>query len=408
MESGDSMKYIVLLGDGMADYPVPDLDGKTPLEAAHIPTFDKLAQEGDTGLVHTIPEGFPPGSDVANLCVMGYDPVQFYSGRSPLEAVSIGVPLAADDVTYRMNLVTVTEDGAFEDLTMVDHSAGEITTAEADALVQALNEALPLAGNEIYTGTSYRHCLVVHGGQTGADQTPPHDILEQKIGAYLPKGVQADYFNQLMRASMPILKDHPVNRKRMAEGKRPANLAWFWGEGTSPALTPFKELYGKTGGVVSAVDLLKGLGLSAGLTAPEVEGATGTLDTNYEGKLAAALAILKDNDFVYLHFEGPDEAGHHGNPVEKITAIERLDKRVLQPLMAALAEAGEPYHLLLMPDHATPIVERTHTADPIPFTLYRSNQAPTHPAKGYTEKDAQETGWVVPEGHTLMRLLLAE
>ncbi|MBS5916534.1 MAG: cofactor-independent phosphoglycerate mutase [Clostridiales bacterium] len=402
------MKYIVLLGDGMADYPVPDLDGKTPLEAAHIPTFDKLAQEGDTGLVHTIPEGFPPGSDVANLCVMGYDPVQFYSGRSPLEAVSIGVPLAADDVTYRMNLVTVTEDGAFEDLTMVDHSAGEITTAEADALVQALNEALPLAGNEIYTGTSYRHCLVVHGGQTGADQTPPHDILEQKIGAYLPKGVQADYFNQLMRASMPILKDHPVNRKRIAEGKRPANLAWFWGEGTSPALTPFKELYGKTGGVVSAVDLLKGLGLSAGLTAPEVEGATGTLDTNYEGKLAAALAILKDNDFVYLHFEGPDEAGHHGNPVEKITAIERLDQRVLQPLMAALAEAGESYHLLLMPDHATPIVERTHTADPIPFTLYRSNQAPTHPAKGYTEKYAQETGWVVPEGHTLMRLLLAE
>ena len=408
MESGDSMKYIVLLGDGMADYPVPDLDGKTPLEAAHIPTFDKLAQEGDTGLVHTIPEGFPPGSDVANLCVMGYDPVQFYSGRSPLEAVSIGVPLAADDVTYRMNLVTVTEDGAFEDLTMVDHSAGEITTAEADALVQALNEALPLAGNEIHTGTSYRHCLVVHGGQTGADQTPPHDILEQKIGAYLPKGVQADYFNQLMRASMPILKDHPVNRKRIAEGKRPANLAWFWGEGTSPALTPFKELYGKSGGVVSAVDLLKGLGLSAGLTAPEVEGATGTLDTNYEGKLAAALAILKDNDFVYLHFEGPDEAGHHGNPVEKITAIERLDKRVLQPLMAALAEAGESYHLLLMPDHATPIVERTHTADPIPFTLYRSNQAPTHPAKGYTEKYAQETGWVVPEGHTLMRLLLAE
>lgn len=408
MESGDSMKYIVLLGDGMADYPVPDLDGKTPLEAAHIPTFDKLAQEGDTGLVHTIPEGFPPGSDVANLCVMGYDPVQFYSGRSPLEAVSIGVPLAADDVTYRMNLVTVTEDGAFEDLTMVDHSAGEITTAEADALVQALNEALPLAGNEIYTGTSYRHCLVVHGGQTGADQTPPHDILEQKIGAYLPKGVQADYFNQLMRASMPILKDHPVNRKRIAEGKRPANLAWFWGEGTSPALTPFKELYGKTGGVVSAVDLLKGLGLSAGLTAPEVEGATGTLDTNYEGKLAAALAILKDNDFVYLHFEGPDEAGHHGNPVEKITAIERLDQRVLQPLMAALAEAGESYHLLLMPDHATPIVERTHTADPIPFTLYRSNQAPTHPAKGYAEKYAQETGWVVPEGHTLMRLLLAE
>lgn len=408
MESGDSMKYIVLLGDGMADYPVPDLDGKTPLEAAHIPTFDKLAQEGDTGLVHTIPQGFPPGSDVANLCVMGYDPVQFYSGRSPLEAVSIGVPLAADDVTYRMNLVTVTEDGAFEDLTMVDHSAGEITTAEADALVQALNEALPLAGNEIYTGTSYRHCLVVHGGQTGADQTPPHDILEQKIGAYLPKGVQADYFNQLMRASMPILKDHPVNRKRIAEGKRPANLAWFWGEGTSPALTPFKELYGKTGGVVSAVDLLKGLGLSAGLTAPEVEGATGTLDTNYEGKLAAALAILKDNDFVYLHFEGPDEAGHHGNPVEKITAIERLDQRVLQPLMAALAEASEPYHLLLMPDHATPIVERTHTADPIPFTLYRSNQAPTHPAKGYTEKYAQETGWVVPEGHTLMRLLLAE
>lgn len=402
------MKYIVLLGDGMADYPVPDLDGKTPLEAAHIPTFDKLAQEGDTGLVHTIPQGFPPGSDVANLCVMGYDPVQFYSGRSPLEAVSIGVPLAADDVTYRMNLVTVTEDGAFENLTMVDHSAGEITTAEADALVQALNEALPLAGNEIYTGTSYRHCLVVHGGQTGADQTPPHDILEQKIGAYLPKGVQADYFNQLMRASMPILKDHPVNRKRIAEGKRPANLAWFWGEGTSPALTPFKELYGKTGGVVSAVDLLKGLGLSAGLTAPEVEGATGTLDTNYEGKLAAALAILKDNDFVYLHFEGPDEAGHHGNPVEKITAIERLDQRVLQPLMAALAEASEPYHLLLMPDHATPIVERTHTADPIPFTLYRSNQAPTHPAKGYTEKYAQETGWVVPEGHTLMRLLLAE
>ncbi|MFP5526944.1 cofactor-independent phosphoglycerate mutase [Peptococcus simiae] len=402
------MKYIVLLGDGMADFPVPALEGKTPLEVAQIPTFDQLAREGDTGLVHTIPEGYPPGSDVANLCVMGYNPVAFYSGRSPLEAVSIGVPLEDGDITYRMNLVTVDEADTFGQEVMLDHSAGEITTEEADQLVQALNEALPLAGNRIYTGTSYRHCLVVHGGETGADQTPPHDILEQSIGDYLPKGTQASYFTDLMQASMAILKDHPVNQKRIAAGKRPANMAWFWGEGTKPALTPFKELYGKTGGVVSAVDLLKGLGLSAGLEAPEVEGATGTLDTNYEGKLAAALDILKDNDFVYMHFEGPDEAGHHGDPAEKIEAIERLDKRVLKPLMAKLAEAGEDYHILLMPDHATPIVERTHTSNPIPFVLYRSNQAPTHPAQGYSEKMAEETGYLIRHGYELMGMLLAD
>ncbi len=400
------MKYIVFLGDGMADYPVPILDGKTPLEVAHTPYFDQLAQKGEVGMVQTIPEGMAPGSDVANLGVMGYDPARYYSGRSPLEAVSMGVPMDEGDIAYRMNLITVEGKGPLAERTIVDHSAGEITTEEARELVLALQEGLDLEGAELYAGVSYRHCLIIRGGETGAELTPPHDEVGKVAGPFLPKGQNSALLRRLMEASQDILAHHPVNEKRKAEGKNPANCCWFWGEGTKPALTSFQSLYGLSGGVISAVDLLKGSALCAGLAAPEVEGATGTLHTNYQGKLDAALAILEDEDYVYMHFEGPDECGHQGNAQDKIKSIEYLDERVLKPLLEALEARGWDYEILLLPDHATPIVERTHTSDAVPYVLYHSKKELLPHAEGYTEALARATGQFVPAAHTLTRRML--
>lgn len=392
----------------MADYPLAELGQKTPLEAANIPTMDYLAQHGETGLVQTIPEGMPPGSDVANLSIMGYDPTACYTGRSPLEAVSMGIALNKTDVTYRCNLVTVENADNLDDATIIDHSSGDITTEESHQLVDALLQGMDWQGAELYPGVSYRHCLVLRDGKTGAELTPPHDIAGKAVEGHLPAGVNGDQLKKWMQDSHAILDKHPVNEARRARGLNPANCCWFWGEGTRPRLDLFQDVYHVTGGVVSAVDLLKGIGISAGMEAPDVPGATGTLHTNYAGKLAAALDILERNDFVYLHLEGPDECGHQGNTEEKIEAMERIDAQVLKPLMAELDARNWAYHILLAPDHATPIAVRTHTSDPVPFTLYKSDAEALPHATAYNEKSAKETGHFVEAGHLLMGKLLGQ
>lgn len=392
----------------MSDYPIPELGDKTPLEVANIPTINRLAREGEVGLVQSIPEGMPAGSDVANLSMMGFDPRQCYTGRSPLEAVSMGIELGPNDVTYRCNLVTLEDTADIHDAVILDHSSGEITTEEAHALVQSLIETLDWQGAELHSGVSYRHCLVLRDGQTGAECTPPHDITGQAVRGRLPGGVNGEQLLAWMDASRAVLKDHPVNVARRAKGLNPANCCWFWGEGTRPKLDSFESMYQTTGGVVSAVDLLKGIGIAAEMEAPEVKGATGTLNTNYAGKVAASLDILKRHDFVYMHFEGPDECGHQGNYEEKIIAIERLDSEVLQPIMQALEDMGEDYRILIAPDHATPIAVKTHTNDPIPYLMYASNEELTPHATAYNEKAAAATGHFVPQASSLMAHLLGK
>lgn len=399
-------KFVVVLGDGMAGWSLDELGGKTTLEMAHIPTMDRIAQEGRAGLVTTVPAHMPPGSDVANLSIMGYDPQKAYTGRSPLEAVSMGIAMGPEDVTYRVNLVTIQDGDKLEEATILDHASGDITTPEAHELIKALQDNLDLGDVELYPGVSYRHCLVWREGQTGTDFTPPHDIKGKAVASYLPKGDLGPKFQAWMQASYHILKDHPVNKDREAKGLNPANCAWFWGEGTRPNLDNFEGLYGKTGGVVSAVDLLKGIGIGAGMVAPDVEGATGTLNTNYQGKLDAAMAILEDRDFVYIHLEGPDECGHQGDIEEKIEAISRVDRFMLAPLMEAMEAKGWSYRLLLAPDHATPIAVKTHTHDAIPFVLYDSDHELTPHAEAYSEKACQATALKVEEGYTLMGHLL--
>lgn len=401
------MKYIVLLGDGMADHPQAELDGKTPLQVANIPTFDALAKSGEVGLTYTIPEGMAPGSDVANTAVLGYNPQYNYSGRSPLEAVSMGIELCDDDVTFRCNLVTLTDEENIEDATILDHSSSEITTAEAKELIQALVEEMDWDGADLYPGVSYRHCLVMHHAETGTEFTPPHDITGKAVREFLPKGRYGDKIKHWMSESRKILKNHPVNLKRIEKGLHPANSCWFWGEGTKPALEDFEKVYGKTGGMVSAVDLLKGIGICAGLEAPYIEGATGTLHTNYEGKVAAALDILSRKDFVYIHFEGPDECGHQGNAQEKILSIEWLDEKVLKPIMAELDQRGEDYHILIMPDHATPLEIRTHTGEAIPYLLYKKGEEIGPHADSYDEVAAKATGKIEPHAWDLMGRLLS-
>lgn len=400
------MKYIVFLGDGMADYPVPELNNKTPLEVAHTPTFDKLAQHGEVGLVQTVPEGMAPGSDVANLSVMGFDAKACYTGRSPLEAVSMGIPLGEHDVTYRCNLVTLDNHESIDEAVILDHSAGEISTEEAQILVEDLVKHLNWFGAELHSGVSYRHCLVIRNGKTGAQLTPPHDVTGKAIKEFLPRGENADLLREWMQASRVFLENHPINIARKEKGLNPANCCWFWGEGTRPKLKRFEDIYHLTGGVVSAVDLLKGIGLSADLLAPEVEGATGTLNTNYQGKIDAALEILKEHDFVYIHFEGPDECGHQGKAQEKILSIERLDALALKPLMDALDYQGELYHILLVPDHATPIVKRTHTSDPIPYVIYKKEKEIGPHTSAFDENHAAQTNLKIEQGHFLMTKLL--
>lgn len=401
------MKYIVLLGDGMADHAQEILGGKTPLQVANIPTFDKLAKVSEVGLTYTIPNGMSAGSDVANTAVIGYNPKENYSGRSPLEAVSMGIPLEDTDVTFRCNLVTLSDEEKIEDTTILDHSAGEISSEEAKELIEALKKGLNLEGADLYPGVSYRHCLVLHNAQTGSQFTPPHDITGKGVKGHLPKGRYGDFLLELMRLSREILTNHPVNLRRKEKGLNPANSCWFWGEGTKPSLAPFKEVYGKTGGVISAVDLLKGIGLCAGLEAPHIEGATGTLHTNYQGKLEASLKILENHDFVYIHFEGPDECGHQGNAEDKVTSIEWLDEKCLKPLMEVLDAKGEMYNILIMPDHATPLELRTHTDEAIPYLLYKKGQTMAYNAEAYDEVNAKQTGKVQEKAWDLMARLFA-
>ena len=398
------MKYIVVLGDGMADYPIDELNEQTPLEYANTPMMDELAQKSEIGQVHTIPAGMSPGSDTANLSVLGYDPKKYYTGRSPLEALSIGVPMKDTDIAIRCNIVTVSdEETEYKDKKMIDHSAGEISTEDADVLIQAVQEAF---GNEMfhfYTGTSYRHLLIWDKGNV-VELTPPHDILTKTIGNYLPK---EKLLAEMMEKSYEILNNHPINVAREKEGLHKANSLWFWGAGTKPALDDFTEKTGKRGVMISAVDLLKGIGVGAGLHNIIVEGADGTLETNYEGKAQAAVdAPTKDGyDFAYIHVEAPDEMGHQGSVERKIKSIEYLDQRVIRVVKEGMDASGEDYRMLVLPDHPTPIVLRTHSSDPVPYMLFDSTN---HGSRmwHYNEREAAASGIDMPSGAALMEYFL--
>lgn len=398
------MKYIVMLGDGMADYPIEELGGKTPLEVAKKPNIDRLARGGELGMVKTVPEGLKPGSDVANLSAMGYNPLQCYTGRSPLEAVSIGIQMDDTDVAFRCNLVTLSDEAEYEDKTMMDYSSGEITTGEAAELIRAVDEAFRTSEILFYPGISYRHCMIWHNGPVGLDLTPPHDISDRKVTEYLPVN---PVILDLMKRSYEVLKDHPVNKARVERGLNPANSIWLWGEGTKPGVSQFEETYGVKGSVISAVDLIKGIGICAGMKVIEVEGATGNIDTNFRGKGEAALRTLLDGqDMVYIHVEAPDECGHHGDLEGKIRAIELIDQEVVGPLLKGLEEAGEDYSILVMPDHPTPIAIKTHISDPIPYLLYRSTAQEESGIDTYTENTGKSTGRYVAQGYELMSRLL--
>ena len=396
-------KFIVVLGDGMADEPIESLGGKTPLQYADTPALDRLSKFSEIGLVHTIPEGMKPGSDTANLSVLGYDPKIYYSGRSPLEALSIGVPMKDTDIALRCNIVTISEnDVPFEEQIIIDHSSGEISTEDCAVLLNAVKEELQNETYQFYVGTSYRHCLIWDRGQV-LELSQPHDALGQVIGQYLPSDENLLY---MMKRSYEILKDHPLNIERKKKGLNPANCCWFWGAGTKPMLSSFEEKNGVKGMMVSAVDLLKGIAVGAGMGVAHVEGANGGLNTNYEGKTQAALDALKNGyDFAYIHVEAPDEMGHQGSVEKKVKSIEYLDQRVIGPLTKALDEDKTEYRLLVMPDHPTPIRVRTHTADSVPYLLYDSNIQQEH-TWNYNEKEAKESGNYVAKGHTIIDKLL--
>ena len=396
------MKYVVVLCDGMADYPVPALGGKTPMMCAKKPNIDRLAKTAEVGLVRTVAEGLKPGSDVANMSVMGFDPKKYYTGRSPLEAVSIGVKLSDDDVTLRCNLVTLSDEQAYEDKTMVDYSAGDISTAESREIIKSVQEFF---GNEIYTyygGVSYRHCLVVHGGTTDlGSMTPPHDISGRVVGEYLSKSENAAPLIDMMKRSYDFLMKHPVNIERMKRGERPANSIWLWGEGKKPGLPLFEDLFGKTGAVISAVDLLKGIAICSGMSTPEVEGATGYIDTNFEGKAEAAVKELQSGkDMVYIHLEAPDECGHRNEPENKVRSIELIDQRVL-PIVLEELEKYDDYKVMILPDHPTPIVTKTHAADLVPYLIYQKSK-PQAGVDTINEETAKATGIFVDDGPSLM------
>lgn len=397
------MKYIVILGDGMADEPIEALGGKTPLDYAKTPTMDALSKASEVGLVHTIPEGMSPGSDTANMSVLGYNPKKYYSGRSPLESLSIGVDMKDTDVALRCNIVTLTEDDVpFEEQRIVDHSSDEITTEDAAILFNDVIKEFQNDTYQFYVGTSYRHCMIWARGQV-VDLVQPHDVLTQVIGRHLPKD---EMLRQMEKRSYEILKDHPLNMERKAKGLNPANCFWFWGAGTKPALDSFQGKYNKKGAMISAVDLLKGIAVGAGMDNIIVEGANGGLHTNYEGKAKAAVeALVKDGyDFVYVHVEAPDEMGHQGSVEKKVQAIEYLDTRVIKLVKELLDASGEDYRMLVLPDHPTPICVRTHTSDPVPYMLYDSTREEHH-SWNYTEGDAKAGGIDIPYGWDLMARL---
>lgn len=396
------MKYVVILGDGMADEPIGSLGNKTPLEKAATPVMDALAAESEIGLLHTIPEGMKPGSDTANLSVMGYDPKVYYTGRSPLEALSIGVPMKDTDVALRCNIVTVSEEEPYEEKTIIDHSSGEISTKEAAVLLEAVKKELENDIYKFYVGTSYRHCLIWEKGQV-VELTPPHDVLGRVIGQYLPAD---EALRRMQKKSYEILANHPINLARKAQGKNPANSLWFWGAGTKPILTSFEKKNHKKGVMISAVDLLKGIAVGAGMDNICVEGANGGLDTNYEGKAQAAVDALvkKGYDFAYVHVEAPDEMGHQGSIERKIKAIENLDGRVIRLVKEGLDASGEDYRMLVLPDHPTPIRVRTHTSAPVPYLLYDSRKKQQNTWK-YNEREAGESGNYIAQGHKIMDYL---
>ncbi len=401
------MKYVIVLGDGMADQPIGELGDKTPLEYAKTPVLDELSAVSEIGMVHTIPDGMNPGSDTANLSVMGYDPKIFYSGRSPLEALSIGVPMLDTDIALRCNIVTLSEEEGipFEERTIIDHSSGEISTEDCAVLLEAVKQELQNEVYKFYVGTSYRHCLIWDKGQV-VELTPPHDVLGQKIGQYLPKD-KALY--DMMRRSYDILVHHPLNEERKKQGLNPANCCWFWGAGTKPLLKNFEEIHHKKGVMISAVDLLKGIAVGAGMDNISVKGANGGLNTNYEGKAEAAVKALAQDgyDFAYIHVEAPDEMGHQGSVERKVKAIENLDSRVIKVVRDGLEAAGVDFRMLVLPDHPTPICVRTHTSDNVPYLLYDSTGECRQTAH-YNEREAQTTGKYVAKGHELISHLFKE
>jgi len=389
------MKFVVILGDGMADLPLADLQGKTPLQSANKPNMDRIARSGRNGLASTVPEGCPPGSDVANLSVAGYEPQKYYTGRAPLEAAAMGVPLSEGDIAFRCNFVTI-ENGI-----MQDYSAGHISSEEGRELIEAMKPLMP--GHRLYAGVSYRNLLVLKSGAR-AICTPPHDISDQLVQGHLPRGEDAEQLVELMDAVRPILARHPVNLKRVAAGKRPANAIWLWGQGPAPAMPAFSELHGLRGAMISAVDLLKGIGVYAGLEVINVPGATGTIDTNYAGKVQAALNALHRLDFVYLHIEAPDEAGHEGDLVQKVRAIELFDQKAVGPLIEGLKDSGEDWRVLLLPDHATPISTKTHSRDPVPFAIMGTG-IEADDVERFDEQSAKLGGYGQVEATRLVRMM---
>ncbi|HOW14914.1 cofactor-independent phosphoglycerate mutase [Methanosarcina sp.] len=395
------MKYAILIGDGMADYPIEKLGNRTILQAAQTPAMDLIAARGKTGLAKTVPDGFPPGSDVANMSILGYDPATYYSGRAPLEAASMGVALEADDVAFRCNLITI-ENGKIK-----DYSSGHISSDEAEILIDTLDSELGRENLRFYPGISYRHLLVA-ANNLGAETecTPPHDITGEKKDNYLPRGRDGEFFSELIEESMTVLELHPINLKRMQEGKNPANSIWVWGQGYAPKFTAFKELYGKKGAIISAVDLLKGIGIYAGLDVIEVPGATGYLDTNYEGKASAAIEALKTRDLVFVHVEAPDEAGHEGSTEKKMKAVEDFDSRIVAPILKHAEDSDEPFTILVLPDHPTPVSVKTHTRDPIPFAVYRTDKPEPDTVNSFDEESVKKGSMGLVKASDLIGMLV--
>ena len=403
------MKYLVMLCDGMADEPNEALGNSTPMEKANKPCMDSLAAKAEVGIVKTVAEGLKPGSDVANLSVLGYEPAVYYSGRSPLEAASIGIDLKDTDVTLRCNLVTLSDDEDYENKTILDYCADDISSEEAKILIEYIQEKL---GNDVfrfYPGVSYRHCLVWSNGNPHPGVlTPPHDITGKVITDYIPKGEAVDELYDLMKKSYDLLKDHPVNKARIASGKRPANSIWLWGEGTKPLLDNFSEKFGKKGSMISAVDLLKGIAICAGMNSVDVEGATGYLDTNFDGKCKAAIEEFKKGaDLVYIHVEAPDECGHRGEIENKVKAIEMIDEHILGPVVEFL-KGYDDFAVLVCPDHPTPLSSRTHTSTPVPYLIYDSKNEINSGVKVFCEKEARETGNYIEKGFTMMNYFLTK
>ncbi len=405
------MKYLILIPDGMADRKHPALGGHTPMEKADKPEMDSLALRSLTGVVSNVPVGMVPESDTANLAILSYDPKIYSNGRSPLEAMSLGIEMAPDDTAIRCNVVTLsgTSDDPYETRVMLDHSADEITTEEADELVKALNEAMPMEGRHLYTGVSYRHCLIWKNAADKYNFARPHDILDRVIGDYLPKEDDGGKeFLEYMKRGAEILDRHPVNLERVRRGKHPANSPWLWSPGKKPALPYFSEKWGLKCAVISAVDLIKGIGICAGCDVIEVEGATGNFDTNYRGKAQAAIDALKNHDLVYVHVEAPDECGHRGEADVKTAAIERIDHEILSVVHKYLSQSGEDYKIMVLPDHPTPIELRTHSMEPVPFFIYDSRSEKQNNIESFTEEECRNPGLYIPRGHDLMQILTAD